>query len=179
MLFSSFSQQLNPRKRKLRQQIETDPYYRFQSLEEIAIAVELGIKIDVTQATIDDLLRLPGLSIHQARNLVELIQIGVEILSIEDMAVALNMPLTRLKPLSPILTFSYYDPDSLVTPKKININTANLEDLQEIPTVSNKMIQTIISDRQQKGNYKNLIDLGKRLQLDATIISELMHYITF
>ncbi|MGK7961468.1 helix-hairpin-helix domain-containing protein [Crocosphaera sp.] len=179
MLFSSFSKQLNPRKRKLRQQIENDPYYRFQSLEEIAIAAELGIKIDVTQATIDDLLRLPGISIHQARNLVELIQTGVEILSIEDMSSALNMPLPRLKPFAQILTFSYYDPDSLLTPKKININTAKPEILQQIPTISNEMIQEIISDRQQKGTYKNLIDLQKRLKLDAIILSELMHYITF
>ncbi|WP_107667464.1 ComEA family DNA-binding protein [Cyanothece sp. BG0011] len=179
MVFSSFSQQFNPRKRKLRQQIESDPFYRFQSLEEIAIATELGIKIDITQATIDDLLRLPGISIHQARNLVELVQTGVEILSIEDMAAALNIPLSRLQPLKPILTFSYYDPDSLINPKKININTATSAKMQEIPTISNNIIQKIISDRQEKGKYKNLIDLQKRLQLDATIIEELMHYITF
>ncbi|ACB52712.1 conserved hypothetical protein [Crocosphaera subtropica ATCC 51142] len=179
MVFSSFSQQLNPRKKKIRQQIENDPYYRFQSLEEIAIAAELGIKIDVTQATIDDLLRLPGISIHQARNLVELIQTGVEILSIEDMSAALNIHLSRLQPLKPILTFSYYDPESLVNPKKININTANLETLQQIPTISKELIQKIISDRQEKGNYKNLVDLQKRLQLNATIISDLMHYIIF
>lgn len=179
MFFSTFSKQLNPRKRKLRQQIENDPYYRFQSLEEIAIATELQIKIDVTNATIDDLLRLPGISIHQARNLVELIQTGVEILSIEDMAAALNIPSSRLKPFRSILTFSYYDPESLITPKKININTANLEILQEIPVISNNLIQNIISDRSKKGNYKNLVDLQKRLQLNVTIVSELMHYITF
>ncbi|EAZ92880.1 helix-hairpin-helix domain-containing protein [Crocosphaera chwakensis] len=179
MVFSSFSKQLNLRKRKLRQQIENDPYYRFQSLEEIAIAEELGIKIDVTQATIDDLLRLPGISIHQARNLVELMQTGVEILSIEDMAAALNIPLSRLKPFNPILTFSYYDPESLVTPKKININTANLKELEEIYGISEQIKKEIISDRSTKGNYKNLVDLQKRLRLNATIISELMHYITF
>ncbi len=179
MVFSFFSTEFNPRKRKLRQQIENNPYYRFQSLEEIAIAAELGIKIDVTQATIDDLLRLPGISIHQARNLVELIQTGVDILSIEDMSAALNIPLSRLKPFSSILTFSYYDPDSLVTPKKININTVTSEDLQQISTLSKDISQEIISDRQEKGNYKNLVDLQKRLKLNATIISELMHYIRF
>ena len=54
----------------IRNKIANDPYYRFQSLQEIAIAAELGIKIDVNQATVDDWLRLPGLSIHQARSLV-------------------------------------------------------------------------------------------------------------
>ena len=179
MFFSSLSKQLNQHKRKLKQQIENDPYYRFQSLEEIAIAAELGIKIDVTHATVDDLLRVPGISIHQARNLVELIKIGVEILSIEDMASALSIPLSRLKPCAPILAFSYYDPESLINTQKININTATLEDLVIIPNFSEDMKQEIISDRQQNGKYKNLGDLQKRLQLNAIIISDLMHYISF
>ncbi|MEL4897055.1 helix-hairpin-helix domain-containing protein [Crocosphaera sp. Alani8] len=179
MVFSSWSKKLNPRKRKLQQQIANDPYYRFQSLEEIAIAADLGIKIDVTQATVDDLLRLPGISIHQARNLVELIRTGVEILSIEDMSAATNIPLSRLKNFANILTFSYYDPESSLNPQKININQATREQLSIIPDISEQIIQEIISDRQQKGNYKNLVDLQKRLQLNAIIVSELMHYITF
>ncbi|MDJ0510948.1 MAG: ComEA family DNA-binding protein [Crocosphaera sp.] len=179
MLFSSWSKQLNPKKRRLRQQIENDPYYRFQSLEEVAIAAELGIKIDVTQANIDDLLRLPGISIHQARSLVELIKTGVEILSIEDMSAALNLPLSRLKPLKPILTFSYYDSESLLTSRKININRASLEELQEIPLITDSIAEEIIENRQQKGDYKNLANLQKRLALNARITSELMHYIQF
>ena len=179
MVFSSWSKQLNPKKRRIRQQIKNDPYYRFQSLEEVAIASELGIKIDVTQASIDDLLRLPGISIHQARTLVELIKTGVEILSIEDLSAALNIPLSRLQPLKPILAFSYYDPDSLLTPQKININTATLEQLQQIPLITNSIAQKIIKNRQQQGDYKNLADLQKRLALNAKITSELMHYIQF
>ena len=179
MPFSSWSKQLNPKKRRIRQQIENDPYYRFKSLEEIAIASELGIKIDVTQANVDDLLRLPGISIHQARNLVELIKTGVEILSIEDMATALNIPVYRLKPLQPILAFSYYDTESLLTPQKININTAILEDFYEISLITHSIAQEIINNRQQKGHYKNLADLQKRLKINAKIISELMHYIQF
>lgn len=179
MVFSSWSKQLNPRKRRIRQQIENDPYYRFQSLEEVEIASELGIKIDVTQANIDDLLRLPGISIHQARSLVELIKTGVEILSLEDMSAALNVPLSRLKPLKPILAFSYHDPESLLTPQKININTAILEELQEIPVANNSIAGKIIENRQQQGSYKNLADLQKRLALNAKITSELMHYIQF
>ncbi|MEL7421226.1 MAG: ComEA family DNA-binding protein, partial [Cyanobacteria bacterium J06555_3] len=42
----------------IRNKIANDPYYRFQSMKEIAIAAELGIKIDVNLATVDDWLRL-------------------------------------------------------------------------------------------------------------------------
>ena len=75
-----------------RQKMANDPYYRFGSLAELPIAAELGIKIDVNSATIDDWLRLPGLSIHQARALVALQQAGLELYSIEDLAAALGMP---------------------------------------------------------------------------------------
>ena len=58
----------------LRSRIIEDPYYRFKSAFEIAVAADLGVKIDVNQANVDDWLRLPGISIHQARQLVALSQ---------------------------------------------------------------------------------------------------------
>src|SRR4028119_2001991 len=89
----------NPNGHLIRARIQNDPYYRMQSAQEIAIAAQLGIKIDVNQASVDDWLRLPGISIHQARSLVELSVAGVPFYSIEDIAAALSMPAQRLKPL--------------------------------------------------------------------------------
>ncbi|MEM8779361.1 MAG: ComEA family DNA-binding protein [Cyanobacteria bacterium P01_G01_bin.49] len=178
MVFSSWSKKLNLQKQRIRQQILNDPYYRFQSLEEIAIAAELGIKIEVNQASIDDLLRLPGLSIHQARILVELINMGVEILSIEDMAAALGIPQQRLNPFASILAFSYYDSDSLLRPQKINPNQATLEQLQTI-ILDSIMAEAIINNRQNYGDYRNIIDLQKRLNFDSKTVSKLMHYLQF
>ncbi|PLZ87071.1 DNA uptake protein, partial [Fischerella thermalis CCMEE 5196] len=103
----------NSRLQKLRSKLLNDPYYRFQSIEEIAIAVSLGIRIDVNQANVDDWLRLPGLSIHQARSLVELSRTGVKFYCIEDLAAALSISVQRLKPLEAILNFSYYDDESV------------------------------------------------------------------
>ncbi|MEA5533313.1 ComEA family DNA-binding protein [Crocosphaera sp. XPORK-15E] len=179
MTFSAWTNKLNPQKQRIRQQILNDPYYRFASLEEVAIAAELGIKIEVSCGNVDDFLRLPGISIHQARNLVELINNGVEILSLEDLSAALNIPQQRLKPLAPILSFCYYDPDSILTPQKININTATFKQLQDIPSLDNFIIQKLINNRQEYGNYKNLIDLQKRLGINSQIISQLMHYLQF
>ncbi|HEY9302535.1 MAG TPA: ComEA family DNA-binding protein, partial [Phormidium sp.] len=77
---------LNLPQRSIRTRILKDPYYRFQSLEEVALAASLGIKIDANEATVDDWLRLPGLSIHQARSLVELTRNGIQFHCLEDVA---------------------------------------------------------------------------------------------
>jgi hypothetical protein len=56
---------LDPNWQAIRTRIQSDPYYRLQSPAEIAIAATLGMRIDVNQASVDDWLRLPGISIHQ------------------------------------------------------------------------------------------------------------------
>lgn len=163
----------------IRNKIANDPYYRFQSLKEIAIAAELGIRIDVNQATIDDWLRLPGLSIHQARSLVELVRMGVQLLCLEDVAAAISVPRQRLQALEPILSFAYYDCLSPLSPEKINPNTASAEEIATIPSISLILAQDLVADRQKHGKYLNIVDLKHRLNLDSDLISQLIHYFQF
>ena len=99
---------LNLKLQKLRVKLLSDPYYRLQSAEELQMAAELGMGIDANQATVDDWLRLPGLSIHQGRSLVELSRAGVVFYCVEDVAAALGLPVQRLEPLKPMLNFNYY-----------------------------------------------------------------------
>lgn len=175
MFFSQLKRKINP----VYRQILNNPYYRLKNLEEVAIAAELGLKIDVNSATVDDWLRLPGLSIHQARMLVELRNNGVQFLSIEDIAAALNISDQRLKPLTPILDFCYYEEESLLTPPKTNLNLASYQELIKIPLLDENLIDKILSDRQANGNYKTLADFQQRLSLDSQVISLLMYYIQF
>ena len=162
----------------IRNKIINDPYYRFQSLKEIAIAAELGIKIDVNQATVDDWLRLPGFSIHQGRSLVELVNMGVQLVCLEDIAAAISVPVQRLQPYESVLLFAYYDCLSPLSPEKTNINTAIIEELIAIPQVTKTLAETIVSNRQQ-GKYRNIVDLKRRLNLDSNLTSTLMHYLRF
>jgi DNA uptake protein ComE-like DNA-binding protein len=163
----------------LRTRILNDPYYRLQSIQEIQVAAALGVKIDVNQANVDDWLRLPGLSIHQARTLVKLTQSGVHFHCLDDIAAALTMPIQRLQPWQPVLNFCYYDPGSLATPCKINLNTASAEELRQIPGVDPALAIAFVQHRQQFGPYRNLVDFQRRLALPAALISELMHYLRF
>ena len=163
----------------IRNKIANDPYYRFQSLKEIAIAAELGIKIDVNLATVDDWLRLPGFSIRQARSLVELVGMGVQLLCLEDVAAAIGVSVGHLQPYEAILAFAYYDRLSPLSPVKININSASETELREIPGITNDLARTIIANRQQQGKYRHVVDLSARLNFDSNLVSQLMHYLRF
>ncbi|MEM7590523.1 MAG: ComEA family DNA-binding protein [Cyanobacteria bacterium P01_A01_bin.83] len=162
----------------LRRKIANDPFYRFQSLSEIAIAIELGIKIDVNQATVDDWLRLPGFSIRQARSLVELVKMGVQLVCLEDIAAAIGVPAPQLLPYESILVFAYYDRLSPLSPEKTDINLASAEELASLPQINLDLAQQIVINRQQ-GKYRNLLDLKSRLNLDSNQISQLMYYLRF
>jgi DNA uptake protein ComE-like DNA-binding protein len=163
----------------LKNKIANDPYYRFQSLPEIAIAVELGIRIDVNQATIDDWLRLPGLSIHQARSLVELVRMGIQLYCLEDVAAAISVPVQRLLPYEQILAFAYYDRFSSLSPERINPNTATFEEILCLPGLNANLAAILLENRQENGRYCNIVDLQRRLNLDRELTSQLMHYLQF
>ncbi len=161
----------------LRSRIIEDPYYRFKSAFEIAVAADLGVKIDVNQANVDDWLRLPGISIHQARQLVALSQAGVAFYSISDLVAALNIPLERLQWLAPVLSFQYYDSD-LALPS-VSVNRSTAAELIQIAGISPELATEIVSQREQSGKFTDLVNFQQRLGLSGESIGELMHYLRF
>jgi DNA uptake protein ComE-like DNA-binding protein len=170
---------VNLKLQKLRGKLLSDPYYRLQSAQEVQMAAELGLGIDVNQATVDDWLRLPGLSIHQGRSLVELSRAGVVFYCIEDVAAALGLPVQRLAPLKPVLNFNYYDHLSLDQTQQINPNTASVESLSKIPFMDLSLAQTVVENRLAGGPYRSLADFQQRLNLPGDAIAQLMYYLRF
>ncbi|MGB5961973.1 MAG: ComEA family DNA-binding protein [Coleofasciculaceae cyanobacterium] len=170
---------LNPNWQAIRVKIQHDPYYRLQSVAEIVIAAQLGMTIDVNQASVDDWLRLPGLSIHQARTLFDLTSLGVQFCCLEDIAAALGMPVARLLPLTPLLRFCYYDAESPATPQLVHPNTASVEQLSKIPAVDLFLARAIVQNRLEAGKYRNLADFQRRLALNPQLVSDLMYYLRF
>jgi DNA uptake protein ComE-like DNA-binding protein len=165
--------------RSLQDRIRNDPYYRFQSLTEIRLAAAQGVMIDINTATVDDWLRLPGISIHQAKLLTGLTQAGVQFYCIEDIAAALGISLQRLTPIGPILQFCYYDPESLDNLARVNPNTAPVDSLIQLPGVGPVLARAIVRDRTSRGDYRNLVDFQQRLSLPAERLADLLHYLKF
>ena len=178
LLSAARLRQLTPQSQALQTRLLNDPYYRLQSTAEISAAAALGIQIDVNQASVDDWLRLPGLSIHQARSLVELCRSGVQFYCLEDIAAALSLPLQRLKPLEPVLSFCYYE-ENPCNKVLVNPNTATVEKLLQIPAVDPSLAQVVVQNRLSAGPYQNLADFQRRLSLPGSLTAQLMHYLHF
>lgn len=152
----------------------SEPYYRFRSIAELQTAAQQGQIIAVHSATVDDWLRLPGLSIHQAKALVDLQTAGLELYSIEDLAAALEMPLHRIQSWNAILSFEYHHPEA--APLQINPNRATLAELQGI--LAPALAEMIAAER-QVGEFQNLRDLQQRLKLDGVALNQLLPYLRF
>jgi DNA uptake protein ComE-like DNA-binding protein len=158
-------------------QILQDPHYRFQSLTELATAAELGVKIDANRATVDDWLRLPGISIHQAKSLVTLQNAGVEFYAIEDVAAALGMPVQRIQSWSLVLSFQYRHPDLQIL--QFDVNQATADELQQLTDISPNLAQTIVDNRLEQGRYQDLVNFQQRLGLPGALLANLMHHLKF
>ncbi|NEP16550.1 MAG: ComEA family DNA-binding protein [Leptolyngbya sp. SIO4C1] len=152
------------------------PYYRFQSLAEVDEAARLGWRIDVNQATVDDWLRFPVMSIHQARTLAQLTQAGVMLTCLEDVAAAANLPMSQLQPIAPVLQFCYYDWSH--QPRSVKANQASLAELMQVPAIDYRFAQAVLYHRQQCP-FRDLADFQQRLQLSPQLTAEVLHYLQF
>lgn len=162
----------------LRKRLQKDPFYRFQSSEELRLAAKWGICIDANTASIDDWLRLPGLSIHQARRLTKLTSNQLFFNCIEDVAAALNMPVAQVASWEWVLRFCYYDAGAAIEPIAIDVNRATATALIAIPGIDADLARAIVHHR-QSGYYQDLSDLQQRLQLTPQFAVELLHYLSF
>ncbi len=166
------------KKRAIANKIKNDPYYRFKSLTEIEIAAKLGIKIDVNQAGVDDWLRLPGISIHQAKVLVELVSRGIHLVCIEDIAAVINVSPSRLVCFESILYFAYYHRLSPSSPQQLNLNQASPEALNLLPGFDQNFAQLVVQDKTENGEYANFADFQSRLKISNDLLEKLIHFLT-
>ncbi|MGD1898490.1 MAG: helix-hairpin-helix domain-containing protein [Phormidesmis sp.] len=162
----------------LKQRLQQEPFYRFQSFAELQLAASWGIRIDANTASVDDWLRLPGLSIHQARTLYQLTQQGLSFSCIEDVAAAIALPLAQIRPWASVLQFCYYDREQALEPTPVNANTATAEELAHVPKLDIFLGRAIVHYR-KNGPYKDLADLQDRLRLTTAIAAEFLRYLKF
>ncbi len=163
--------QLNPLAARLSQ-----PGYRLRSYQEVEQAARLGYALDVNRATVDDWLRLPGLSIRQAQGLVRLRQAGVQFHCLEDLAAALGVAPTQLMPLAAVLSFCYYDTHGGTLPS-VSLNLATVQQLGALPGMTAALAAAMVQERSHHGPYHDLADLQRRLGLAPDLVQMLMYYL--
>ncbi|MGD1867609.1 MAG: helix-hairpin-helix domain-containing protein [Phormidesmis sp.] len=167
-----------PLQHPLKKRLQQEPYYRFASFEEMQLAASWGVSIDANTASVDEWLRLPGLSIHQARTLQALTSKGLSFSCIEDVAAAIALPTEQIRPWEAMLQFCYYDREAALTPTAVNANTAAAEELATVPNLDIFLGRAIVHYRQQ-GPYRDLADLQDRLRLTTAVTAQLLHYLSF
>ena len=62
--------------------------------------------------------------------------------------------------------------------KKININTASVEELQKLPRIGAKMAQRIVDFRKEHGRFNKIEDLMKVKGIGESVFSKLKNLIT-
>ncbi len=62
--------------------------------------------------------------------------------------------------------------------KKININTASVEELQQLPRIGAKMAQRIVDFRKTHGRFNKIADLMKVKGIGESVFSKLKNLIT-
>jgi len=165
--------QLHP----LAERLMNDPGYRLRSLQDVQLAANLGFTLDVNQATVDDWLRLPGISIRQAQVLTRLRQSGVQFHALEDIAAAINIPPSQLQPLAKVLSFRYYDDHSPLQPFRVHLNQGTAAQFCQVPGIGPTLAQTIVTERHHRGRFRDMADFQRRLGLAADSVASLMHYL--
>lgn len=159
----------------VRGRLRRNPKARLQSPLEVAIAAEMGLGVDANRATLDDWLRLPGISIHQARTLVTLAGQGVGFHCLEDVAAALGLPVGALTAIAVGIQFHYYGGDEL-TPVPIPVNQATPGELGQVPGLSPEWADWLVRSRQERP-FRDWADLQQRGRIPADLLARWLHYL--
>jgi DNA uptake protein ComE-like DNA-binding protein len=75
------------------------------------------------------------------------------------------------------LSFQYYDSE-LALPS-VSVNRSTVAELVSISQISPELATEIVSQREQGGNFTDLVNFQQRLGLSGELLGELMHYLRF
>ncbi|BAC91092.1 helix-hairpin-helix domain-containing protein [Gloeobacter violaceus] len=155
-----------------------DSQQRLQSDQDMRLARELGMGIDINRCSIDDLLRLPGLSIIEARRIVEARRSGGPYLSADELIERADLSSIKVRRLEPLLQFCYYEPP-VALPVTLDVNEASVVQLEQLEGLDTHLAVRIVREREQHGDYPSLGDLRDRLNLTPKVVARLLNRLTF
>ncbi|MDZ8049887.1 MAG: helix-hairpin-helix domain-containing protein [Aulosira sp. ZfuVER01] len=123
-------------------------------------------KLDINECSKNELVNYLGLPIVYANNIESLLNEGYIFTHVEELIEIAGIPEKQVARITPLITFSYnYKKEVDVSWKRINIYST-----QELIAcgLDAAIAEKIIAERQQRGEYKSLIDVKQRTGLPFT-----------
>jgi DNA uptake protein ComE-like DNA-binding protein len=155
-----------------------NPQQRLTSEQQMLTARELGMSIDINRCSVDDLLRLPGVTLLEARRIVEIRRSGGPYFSADELQERTDVSWEKIRRLQSMLQFRYYEQKSAL-PVLIDVNSATATQIGQLEGIESDLAGRIVQERDLRGDFADIIDLRDRLNLPARIIARLMNRITF
>jgi DNA uptake protein ComE-like DNA-binding protein len=129
-------------------------------------------KIDINTCSKNDLVNVLGLPIVYANDIDSLKAEGFIFTSIDDLHDILEIPNATLNKISPMVAFSYdYRQEAGYSWKRINSMSA--EDLMVLG-LEPKVAQALAAERENRGEYKSVMDIKKRTGIPFSAFSQLV-----
>lgn len=132
--------------------------------------------IDVNTASVDDLTFLPGIGEAKARAIVEYREKNGPFRTLADLEQVPGIGKKTLERLAPYLSLSQVENSHAAN--KINVNTAGLEELMNLPGIGEVKAAEIIKMRQQM-RFTKLDDLLKVPGIGPKTLEKIKDFITF
>lgn len=133
---------------------------------------KLNKQVDINVADTTALIALPGIGSKLAQRIINFRNKLGGFYSIEQVAETFGLPDSTYQKIKPKLSLS----NTFI--KKININTATLDDLKAHPYIRYAIANAIIQYRNQHGNFSSISDIKKIMLVTEDVYKKIEAYIT-
>lgn len=149
--------------------LRQDPRCPLRTGQEVALAADLGWRLDVNRASAGDWRRLPGIEPQQVDLLLRLQAGGVQLSGAEDLQRLLELSDAQLGLWLPVLAFRWYgEPPPAAPAARLDLNRAAPRQLQELG-LSGEARGRLLRERSRQP-FRDLADLQQRLALPASLV---------
>ncbi len=130
------------------------------------------VMVDINDSDTSDWKALPGIGSKLALRIVNFRSKLGGFYSISQVAETFGLPDSVYQKIKPGLTIGN------IIVKKININTATLEELKQHPYIRYNLAGLIVQYRNQHGSFSKIEDLGNIMAVTSDVMQKLSAYIT-
>ena len=137
--------------------------------------------IDINKATVEDWKQLPLIGDVLSNRIVKYRDKMGGFTSVEGVKKTYGLSDSAYQAILPYLSFSSAKTSSLnasSSSKKININTASVNELKNNPAIPADVAEAIVVYRKQHGNYSSVNDVKKIVFINEELYQKIMPYLT-